>query len=146
MVQFNSSISSLSCQFTWPEIMCIPITVKDTGMYWYPPNITSNTLFFQMTDYFSVTFWVRSSILDLTQNLDLTRESWPYSSKVKISQPYSKYDQNHQLFLETLQDWHGPWFTSHPQLYLHFPLKIVHHHEIIWQLNLHFYHLPSFTF
>ncbi len=33
-----------------------------------------NTLFFKMTDYFSVIFWVRSITLYVTQNLDLPRE------------------------------------------------------------------------
>ncbi len=33
-----------------------------------------NRLFFKKNDYYSVIFWVRSIILDLTQNLNLTRE------------------------------------------------------------------------
>ncbi len=35
------------------------------------PVNTIKTLFFKKNDYYSVIFWVRSIILDLTQNLDL---------------------------------------------------------------------------
>ncbi len=45
-----------------------------------------------MIDYFSIMFGVRSIILDLTQNPDLTRKKGGDLSKVENNRPYSKYD------------------------------------------------------